>query len=111
MIKKEQQEGRILGIKLPRLKKRQLIAQYADDTNFTIKTSHDATQKLAQVLEEFSHAFGLELNNAKTMAFWIGNKKETRPGWTKEFNWTCASPDLHGIKVVGDPFWIVNKLC
>ncbi len=100
-----------MSIKLPRLKERQLIAQYGDDTNFTIKTSRNATRRLAQVLEEFSHAFGLELNNAKTMAFWIGNKKETKTRWTQEFNLTCASPDLHGIKVVGDPFWIVNKLC
>jgi hypothetical protein len=66
MIKKEQQEGRILGIKLPRLKERQLIAQYADDTNFTIKASRDATRRLVQVLEDFCHVFGLELNNAKT---------------------------------------------
>jgi hypothetical protein len=45
------------------------------------------------------------------MAFWIGNKKETRPGWTQEFSWTWASLDFHSIKVVGDPFWIVIKLC
>jgi hypothetical protein len=32
MIKKEQQEGRILGIKLPRLKEQQLIDQYGNDT-------------------------------------------------------------------------------
>jgi len=40
-IYEEQRLGRIEGIHLPMSNRRQLIAQYADDTNFTLKASQE----------------------------------------------------------------------
>jgi hypothetical protein len=40
-IYEEQRLGRIEGIRLPMSNRRQIIAQYADDTSFTLKASRE----------------------------------------------------------------------
>ncbi len=40
-IYEEQKLGRIEGIHLPMPKRKQIIAQYADDTSFTLKASRE----------------------------------------------------------------------
>jgi hypothetical protein len=47
-----------------------LIAQYAHDTNFTIKAMRAATKRLAVLLDTFFYASRLEINT-KLVAFYV----------------------------------------
>ncbi len=53
VIKEKLGVGRLQGIKLPKSHKQQLIGQYVDDTNFTIKVLQTCTERLAIVLDIF----------------------------------------------------------
>jgi hypothetical protein len=51
----------------------------------------------------FSIAFGLQINHAKSVAFWIGGEKESRLIWIEEFRWTWASSEAIS-KLFDTPF-------
>jgi hypothetical protein len=68
-IYEEQRLGRIEGIHLPMSNRRQIIAQYADDTSFTLKGFWKGMIWLSQLLDLFSIAFGIQINHAKFVAF------------------------------------------
>jgi hypothetical protein len=53
LIKEELGVGRLQGIKLPKSHKQQLIGQYVDDTNFTIKAPLACTKRLTIMLDIF----------------------------------------------------------
>jgi len=76
-IYEEQRLGRIKGIRLPMSNKRQIIAQYADDINFTLEASRKGMIWLTQLLDLFSITFGLQINHAKSIAFWIRGRTES----------------------------------
>jgi len=50
VIKKELSVGRLQGIKLPKSHKQQLMGQYVDDTNFTIKAPLACTKRLTIIV-------------------------------------------------------------
>ncbi len=52
-----------------------MIAQYTNDTNFTIKASQVGVFWLVQILELFCFALGLFINESKSIAFWLGEKQ------------------------------------
>jgi hypothetical protein len=79
-IYEEQRLGRIEGIRLPMSNRRQIIAQYADDTSFTLEASREGMIRLTQLLDLFT--FGLQINHVKSIAFWIGGRKESKSTWT-----------------------------
>ncbi len=78
-IYEEQRLGRIKGIHLPMLDRRQIIAQYANDISFTLKAFQKAMIWLAQLLDLFNITSSLQINHAKFVTFWIGDRKEGRP--------------------------------
>jgi hypothetical protein len=53
VVKEELGANRIQGVKLPKFHKQQLIAQYANDTIFTIKAPQACTKRIAIVLDNF----------------------------------------------------------
>jgi hypothetical protein len=57
---------------------------------------------LANVLDLFRYALGLQNNHSKFVAFWLRGKKEAKPDWTKDFNWTWASLEAIS-KLLGNP--------
>jgi hypothetical protein len=61
----EQSLGGIEGIHLPMSNRGQIIAQYVDDISFSLKASREGMIQLGQL-------FGLQINQAKSEAFWIG---------------------------------------
>jgi hypothetical protein len=72
----------------------QKIAQYGNDTNFSLKASREGMIQLAQLFDIFSIASGLQINHAKYVVFWIEGRKESRPACKKEeFRWTWASSE------------------
>ena len=65
------------------------ISQYADDTTLILDGSRKSLLSALKMLDDFSKASGLRLNDKKTEAMWIGasigNEKIILPG--KELNW------------------------
>jgi hypothetical protein len=57
-VKEELEKKRIQGIKFPKSKKQRLITQYANDTNFTFKTTQDYVARVATMLDLFCQAYG-----------------------------------------------------
>jgi hypothetical protein len=62
MVNIELQEGRVKGISLPVEERQQIIAQYADDTSFTLLGEEEPVRNLIYTLETFCQASGLVLN-------------------------------------------------
>lgn len=77
-IYEEQRLGRIESIRLPVSNRRQIITQYVDDTSFTLEASREGMIWLTQLLDLFNITFGLKINHAKSIAFWMGGIKESR---------------------------------
>ena len=65
------------------------ISQYADDTTLILDGSRKSLLSALKMLDDFSKASGLRLNDKKTEAMWIGasigNENIILPG--KELNW------------------------
>jgi hypothetical protein len=55
-----------------------MIAQYVDDTSFTLKAFRKGMIWLAQLFDLFNITFGLQINHVKLIAFWIGGRKKSR---------------------------------
>ena len=62
MVSQEMREGRVQGISPPFEGRQQIIAQYADDTSFTLFGDKEKVRCLVYLLETFCLATGLVLN-------------------------------------------------
>ena len=82
------------------------ISQYADDTTLILDGSEEqALLSALSMLDEFSKASGLKLNEKKTEALWIGssigNDKLSLPG--KEIKWPESKVKTLGLWLSVEP--------
>lgn len=81
------------------------ISQYADDTTLILDGSEQALLSALSMLDEFSKASGLKLNEKKTEALWIGssigNDKLSLPG--KELKWPESKVKTLGLWLSVEP--------
>jgi hypothetical protein len=101
-MQKAASAGQIKGIKIPTIPNYQLISQYADDTTLFIRGEERFTQNTVRILEQFCQISGLEINWAKSAAFWQ-HRGHPVPPWTSQFSWAWAHPQELG-KLLGTPF-------
>lgn len=59
--------------------------------------------QLSKMLDWFNNAYTFQINHTKSIAFWIGGKKEILSTWTYEFKWTWAPHEAIS-KLLGTPF-------
>ena len=103
MVTQEMREGRVQGISLPFEGRQQIIAQYADDTSFTLFGDEEKVRCLVYLLETFCLASGLVLNWSKSSGYWKQSGNIGRPSWTDMLGITWA--DEEGVsKLLGAPF-------
>jgi hypothetical protein len=62
MVMDELAVGRVKGIRLPMENRQQIVAQYTDDTSFTLLGEERPVRNLIQTLDIFCLASGLVLN-------------------------------------------------
>ena len=65
MVAAEMEFRRIKGIELPFKNRLQIIAQYADDTSFTLRGEKEAVRNLIYLLEIFYAASSLVINSSR----------------------------------------------
>ena len=65
-----QEQGRINGVKLPKIKRQKLTLQFADDTSFIVRVDYGSISILVSILHSFSLASGLLINWSKSGAYW-----------------------------------------
>ena len=103
MVSQEMREGRVQGICLPFEGRQQIIAQYADDTSFTLLGDEEKVRYLVYLLETFCLATGLVLNWSKSCGYWKQKGNVDWPLWTDRLGITWA--DEEGVsKLLGAPF-------
>ena len=66
MVTREMELRKVRGIQLPFLNKQQVVAQYADNTSFTLLGKEEPASNLIYLLETFCLATGLVLNWTKS---------------------------------------------
>jgi hypothetical protein len=69
-IKEEAASGRIKGITLPGSREQQIIYQYADDSSLTLRGEENIVDRIVSVLDTFSKATRLIINQEKSSAYW-----------------------------------------
>jgi hypothetical protein len=84
----ELKQGKVHKVKLLRSNKQQVIDQYADDTSFIIRVAHKDVARLMHFLQLLSKVSSLFINGSKSVTYWVGGKRNERPSWTTNFNWT-----------------------
>ena len=83
--------------------RQQIIAQYTDDTSFTLLGDEEKVRNLIYLLETFCLASGLVLNWTKSNGYWKQKSGADRPPWTDMLGITWA--DEEGVsKLLGAPF-------
>ena len=82
MVSQEMRAGRVQGISLPFEGRQQIIAQYADDTSFTLFGNEEKVRCLVYLLETFCLATELVLNWSKSNGYWKQTDGIMRPPWT-----------------------------
>ena len=103
MVSQEMRAGRVQGISLPFKGRQQIIAQYANDTSFTLFGDEEKVRCLIYLLERFCMATGLVLNWTKSSRYWKQKGGIARPPWTDMLRITWA--DEEGVsKLLGAPF-------
>jgi hypothetical protein len=103
MVKAEVVSGHVKGIELPCGNRQQIIAQYADDTSFTLRGEEESVRNLIYLLETFCAASGLVLNWRKSCGYWKSHLTWFRPQWTDLLGITWAEEDDVS-KLLGAPF-------
>jgi exonuclease III len=103
MVMAEMVAGRVKGIELPFGNRQQIIAQYADDTSFTLRGEKEPVRNLIYILETFCAASGLVLNWGKSSGHWKSHRTMFRPQWTEHLGVTWAEEEDVG-KLLGAPF-------
>lgn len=84
MVTKEMELGSVQDISLPVLGRHQIMAQYADDTSFTLLGDEEKVKNLIHILKTFCAASRLVLNWAKSCGYWKSNRLPDRPIWTND---------------------------
>ena len=103
MVAQESRVGRVQGISLPFKGRQQIIAQYADDTSFTLLGVEEKVRCLIYLLEMFCLASGLVLNWTKSSRYWKQKGGIDQPPSTDMLGITWA--DEEGVsKLLGAPF-------
>ena len=103
MVTQEMWEGRVQGISLPFEGCQQIIAQYPDDTSFTLFGDEEKVRCLVYLLEMFCLATGLVLNWSKSSGYWKQKGNIGRPPWMNMLGISWA--DEEGVsKLLGAPF-------
>ena len=89
-------------IKLLRTSQTQLISQFVDNTSLTMNASgREQVNYLVEILNKFKLASGLEINWAKSHAYWYSTNP--KPNWLEDLGWQWAREgDL--LKLLGTPF-------
>lgn len=82
MVMKEATLGKVQGIKLLFPGHQQILAQYTEDTSFTLVGEETKVRNLIQTLNTFCLATGLVLNWSKSNGYWKSNRLIDRPSWT-----------------------------
>ena len=91
------------GISLPFEGRQQIIAQYADNSSFTLFGDEEKVRCLVYLLETFCVASGLVLNWSKSSGYWKHSGNTGRPPWTDMLGITWANEE--GVsKLLGAPF-------
>jgi len=72
-------EGELKGISLPSAIAAQLISQYANDVNFTIKGEEKYFRQLSLLLDRYGVASRLMINWSKSLAYW--HSPHPAPPW------------------------------
>jgi hypothetical protein len=103
MVTMEAATGRVKGIQLPMENRQQLIAQYADDTSFTLLGEEEPLRNLIYFLEIFCLASRLVINWRKSCGYWRARLNPLRPAWTGQLGVTWAEPNSVS-KLLGAPF-------
>ena len=87
MLKAAVTEGTISGIKILNSALTQLISQFADDTTISLEVSQtEDIRALIKILNLFKEVSGLEINWAKSHAFWCTCR--VKPRWLSDIGWT-----------------------
>lgn len=95
--------GRIKGISLPFEHRQQILAQYADDTSFTLLGEEESVRSLIYLLETFCLASGLVINWHKSSGHWKFKDSLFRPPWTNLLGIKWADEEEVS-KLLGAPF-------
>lgn len=103
MVKKGVSIGTVKGIKLPRGVRQQVLAQYADDTSFTLLGEEVPVKALITLLDCFCLASGLVLNWGKSCGYWSSAITVARPPWTQQLNVVWVD-EASTNKLLGTPF-------
>jgi hypothetical protein len=83
------EKSKIRGIQLPGTNLTQLILQFANDTSFTLEANNNNhITNMVSTLNLFNRVFGLEINWAKSLAYW--HSLSPRPQWLDHYNWQWA---------------------
>jgi hypothetical protein len=93
MVAAEASTGRVQGIKQPVEERQQIVAQYADDTSFTLLGEEEHVRNLIYFLETFYLASGLVLNWQKSYGYWKSSRDPFRPPWTNMLGVTWADAE------------------
>ena len=102
MVTQEMWEGRVQGISLPFEGRQQIIAQYADDTSFTLLGDEGKVRCLVYLLETFCLATRLVLNWSKSSGYWKQKGNVGWPPWTNMLGISWADEGVS--KLLGAPF-------
>ena len=103
MVSQEMREGRVRCISFPFEGRQLIIAQYADDTSFTLFGDEEKVRCLVYLLEMFCMATRLVLNWTKSNGYWKQKGGVVRPPWTNMLGITWT--DEEGVsKLLGAPF-------
>jgi hypothetical protein len=102
-VKTVEQAGELIGITLPENAGTQIISQYANDTDFTIRVEEANFIHLKYVFTRFGLAFGLWPNWNKSLLFWVAQRAP--PAWLDALGclWIV---DRYLSKMLGTPFGI-----
>lgn len=103
MVKKGMDEGRVKGITLPLAGREQIIAQFADDTSFTLQGEEVPVKEMINILDSFCLASGLVLNWHKSCGYWKHGPDLNRPDWTNDLNITWIDDNCIS-KLLGTPY-------
>lgn len=79
------------------------MAQYADDTSFTLLGEETEVRNLIHTLKTFCLASDLVLNSTKSNGYWKSPNSPIRPDWTNDLGVTWASNEEVS-KLLGAPF-------
>lgn len=84
MVTKEMVDGNVQGISLPFHGQQQIMAQYADDTSFTLLGEEPKVKFLINTLKSICMATGLILNWSKSCGYWKSSQLVDLPPWTND---------------------------